>query len=118
MCFCTQFPCFGFLEEPAASECTRQIAAWINLQFGENPGTAATSADSGAKTAAASPAGAAATLGAAAAESEAAEKGAGTASSVAAGAPGGAGASARETTTDAEAGLADGGCINKEVAVH
>ncbi|OEH74248.1 alpha beta hydrolase fold domain-containing protein [Cyclospora cayetanensis] len=31
------FPCFGFLEEPSASECTRRIAEWINKQFGESP---------------------------------------------------------------------------------
>ncbi|KAL8452276.1 hypothetical protein Emed_001437 [Eimeria media] len=35
------FPCFGFMEEPFASDCTRRIAQWINAQFGETPDTAA-----------------------------------------------------------------------------
>ncbi|KAL8436381.1 hypothetical protein ACSSS7_001781 [Eimeria intestinalis] len=38
------FPCFGFMEEPFASDCTKRIAQWINAQFGETPDTAAAAA--------------------------------------------------------------------------
>ncbi|KAL8275562.1 hypothetical protein Esti_000513 [Eimeria stiedai] len=38
------FPCFGFMEEPFASDCIKRIAQWINAQFGETPDSAAAAA--------------------------------------------------------------------------
>ncbi|KAL8429372.1 hypothetical protein Efla_001210 [Eimeria flavescens] len=50
------FPCFGFMEEPSASDCTRRICKWINELLGdpgEQPAAAAAAAGETSRTAAA-----------------------------------------------------------------